>query len=518
MQGIAAVWSNMDSQANRQTLLNDAELFAGWTVPTLFVEKYATARELKQQYDSLGAFLVTSMANRVFTTLYPPGQFFFGVSIRETLKRELSAQFGDEAPPLLAQIDAQQQSVVREAHDNMKRTQFRAGGTEAMEHLIVTGNALVYDPPGEPEVHVYSLRDYVVKRDMAGNVMRMITREQKSAGTLKKEVFEKLSQSSDPSGNKYTEESDVTVYTNIEFDMKLDKYVVTQAIDNMPLDGVRQTWPKELLPWSPLVWRRSRGADYGVGLVELYRGAFAALEILGNASTAGAVALADIKLFIRPGSVVDAAELNNAESGTYHYGNDGDIWALDLKKIGDMQYVEAKIQAITQVLSQAFLFTSNAIRNAERVTAEEIRLFARELESTYGKEYASFSLTWQLKTARLRLHELGFELGITQSVNITTGVDSLARNQEILNNREFIQDLSLLNTVPEPVLAEMSLQRYVLDVGRMHSIDFSKYRKTESEKATEQQAIQAQQQQLLEAQTQQQVGLQVAQSLPDQPV
>ena len=58
--------------------------------------------------------------------------------------------------------------------------------------------------------------------------------------------------------------------------------------------------------------------------------------------------------------------------------------ALQTQKYNDLAVSKNYMDNIEQRLSFVFLISSAVQRNAERVTAEEVRMVARELEDTLG--------------------------------------------------------------------------------------------------------------------------------------
>lgn len=382
---------------------------------------------------------------------------------------------------------------------------FRTEATMVAKSLIVTGNALMFHPD-DGRVQSYNLRDYCVVRDLSGTVVEIMTRDKKAFNTFSKSVQETLKASKHKS--KYDKDGcDVTIYTRIVLNDD-KKYEMTQSADDVPLES-KATWIAEELPYIVLTWNLVRGEDYGRGLVEDYAGAFHALTVLNNSLIDMVGIAADIKFLVKPTSVLDVKSLNDSAAGTYHTGDEGDITVPELNKISDMQFVEGAVNRFQQQIGQAFLLNSSVTRQAERVTAEEIRYVAQELELSHGGIYSRFAEEWQLRVAILMLRKADVKIGGENKQiypQIITGLDSLSRAGDLDNLRMFVMDLQLLNEVPEDIRAVIDPAKFAQFIGVRRGVEYEKFVKTASQMQAEQQQIQAAQQQ----QMQQQVGAEVA--------
>src|SRR6202044_3030851 len=93
-----------------------------------------------------------------------------------------------------------------------------------------------------------------------------------------------------------------------------------------------------------------------------------------------AAVAAKIVMLVHPNSTTSVADLNSAESGDAVVGSKADIDVLQLEKMQDFQVMMQTSERLEQRLSYAFLIQTGTTREAERVTAEEIRATAQELE------------------------------------------------------------------------------------------------------------------------------------------
>lgn len=99
---------------------------------------------------------------------------------------------------------------------------------------------------------------------------------------------------------------------------------------------------------------------------------------------------------VKPNGVTRAKDVMGAENGAAVAGQEGDIVPLQVNKHADMSVAERQIQVIVDRLGFAFLMHSAVQRQGERVTAEEVRFMANELENALGGSYSILSQEYQL--------------------------------------------------------------------------------------------------------------------------
>lgn len=483
--------------SKRSSLLALCEEYARWTLPYIHPPSGAKGTELQGPKASIGAQGVNHLANKLIMTLFRPSQPFFRLLVSTEITDELNAaaKRGDKAAIRdLALIDQQLAAKEKAAMVQLDYNRFRTEATTAAKHLLITGNALMYSPDGGGSTQVYGLRNYCVVRDLSGAVIELITLDQKAFGTFSEDVQKQI-QADDRNSRKFETDTNVDLYTWVKLD-KDGRYSMTQWAGNTKLDS-SGTWPKDELPWLVLTWNLCRGEDYGRGLVEDYAGAFHALDILTEAYVTLVAIAADIKFLVDPSSVTDPDAINKSASGTYHSGKKDDVTVVQLDKLQDAQTVISAIQAYQQTIGQAFLLASAIRRDAERVTAEEIRSDINELDTAHGGIYSRFSEDWQLPLAILQLKRIGLNLGKSGEIKpqIITGLDSLSRAGDLDNLRLFVSDLAMLEAVPEEFRQAIDPIAFAEFIGIRRGVDYGKFVKSVQTMQAEQQAATAAQEQ-----------------------
>lgn len=496
-------------------LLIRSEQYSAWTVPSVFPEEFQGTRntELMLSNDSLGARGLNSMANKVVSTLFRLQGSFFRLHLDEEQREQLEALSKDskraDVGQALSQIDRVFNSAERKAMDRLATVQFRDKAVDTAKLLLVTGNALQYTPENGP-TQVYSIRDYSLVRDLSGTVIEIVTRDTKAFETFSDEVKAQLRFTRQYAREGYEDRTPVVIFTRIRLEDD-GKYHVTQAADLVDLDLGEHSvsYPAKILPWLPLTWNLRRGEDYGTGLVEDYSGAFHSIEVLTQSLLNVAGIMGDIKFFVNPASLVDVEELNRSPSGSYHSGKEGDVTTPQMNKHNDAQFIQAMIDRYSNQISQAFMLNTGMVRDAERVTAEEIRMIAQELENAHGGVYSRLAHQWQQPLAYILLDRIGFD-GSQWGVEpqIVTGMDNLSRAGEMDNLKLWISDLAALEAIPEDIRRVINPLKFAEYAGLNRQVPWEKLCYTDKE--MQQQA--AQMQQMQQQQMQQQADANVSQA------
>jgi hypothetical protein len=136
-------------------------------------------------------------------------------------------------------------------------------------------------------------------------------------------------------------------------------------------------------------------------------------------------------------------------------------------------------------------------RQGERVTAEEIRYMAQELEGGLGGLYSILSQEFQLPLVRLLLQKMEREKKMpkmpkdTLKPQIVTGMEALGRGHDLNKLSQFLQMLQPLG--PEVIAQELNVNDYIDRLGASLGLDTNGLIKSDEEK--QQEAAMAQQMQ-----------------------
>lgn len=495
---LATRWEQLEGR--KKDLHTRCEKYARWTLPHLYPQTHQEGYELDSDLDSTGARAVNHLANRLANTLFPASRPFYRLELEPDAARALAELEGVDQNLIDRELVAGEKYSTRVLSDWKHRT----AAATAASYLIVTGNALAYYPEAGG-VQVYNTRDYCVVRDLAGTVIEILMRENKAFETFSKEVQSKL-QANTTGRSAYESNTNVTVYTSVK--LMDEKYKVTQAADNVELEVANNFYSKKDMPWIVLTWKLIRGEDYGRGLVEEYRGAFNAIDKLSQAMIEGVIIAATIKYFVDPASSIDVQNVNKSRNGSYHSGRGDGITSMATNKHMDFAQVRETLADYQRQIAHAFLLNSGITRDAERVTAEEIREQAEELEVSYGGVYSQFTDTWQLPVANLIQKKRATRInGKVVYTRIITGLDTLSRTGDVNSYRYLIQDMANYSTLPPDVRMNFKEPQLFSWLATNHGVDYDTFLKTAAEVEQMIAEQKAEQQAMMQAGTEQQMAL-----------
>jgi hypothetical protein len=476
-------FDSLDSK--RDSVLTRGRDCANLTIPALMPPQGADENtRLSTPYQSLGARGVNNLASKLRLSLFPPGQPFF----RFKLDGDAIGIIEKDNPEQAEAIEQAMQELENEALDELEQSSDAVILHAAIKQLIVTGNVLLHMPKKE-NARIFRLNNYVVVRDASGNWYEIVAQEKVSKYTLPEDVKITLDD---------TDEEEVTIYTHIK--KEDNKATWYQEIGEKPVPGSEGRSSYEDCPYIPLRWSALENENYGRGHCEEYLGDLRTLEGLSKDITAFSAAAAKVIFLDRPNSTTDLEELEQAESGDFVEGNIEDIGVLQLNKFHDFQVTKSQIDDLTLRLSHAFLLSTGTVRNAERVTAEEIRMQAQELEDVLGGVYSVLAAELQQKVVRrliARLKQKGrfptLPPGAVQPV-IVTGFEALGRGHELNKLRQYFADGVAM--YGEGFMAEFDAGAVADRLATSHNIDVAALRKTDEQKQEE--AAQQQQANMLD--------------------
>ena len=382
-------------------------------------------RTLLQPYQSVGAKAVVTLAAKLMLAILPPQTAFFKLQMRED---KLGEQFD---PALKSEMDLSFSKIERLIMEYIAASNDRVVVHQALKHLIVSGNALIF--MGKDGLKHYPLNRYVVERDGNGNVIEIITKEMVSRKVLG--IAPPTPNDEVNSDAEYgAGEDDAEVYTCVKMDESSGSWRWHQEVDDMILAGSQSTAPKNASPWLVLRFNTVDGEDYGRGRVEEFIGDLRSLDGLSQALVEGASVASKVVFLVSPSATTKPGTLAKAGNGAIIQGRPEDVGVVQVGKTADFATAAQLSQQIERRILEAFLVMN--IRNAERVTAEEVRLTQLELEQSLGGLFS-------LLTVEFLIPYLNRTMLILQRSNqipklpkelvrpkIVAGINSLGRGQD----------------------------------------------------------------------------------------
>ena len=487
------------------------------TIPSLIPEsdqnqgwKGQTHNSLPSLYQGAGARGVASLSAKLLLALMPPSQPFFRLAIDKGRIKDYVEQQGGNQENIITKLDQAMSDTERQVLLRMDQLQTRSALFEAIKHLLVGGNALLY--VGSDAIRMYGLRSFCVDRDPEGNVTEIVIREQVS------ERYMPTREPKAPGGDDKESDDKEDVYTHVSIDPQADRVEWYQEYDGKKLTGTAGFSKLETSPFIVLRLHRIAGESYGRGLVEDVIGDLQSLEALTKAIVQGSLVAAKTLFLVNPNGTTRADVLARAENGAIVAGSAADCEALQVQKNNDFSTALQAMQLIERRLQFTFLVNEAVQRDAERVSAAEIRLMAEQLEQGLGGVYSILSAELQLPLIRRVMHlmEKSGDLppipkGLVEP-QITTGLEAIGRGNDKQRLTDFLQTVAA-SIGPEQFLQLINPTELIRRYAAADGIDTAGLVKDEAQL----QAEQAQQQQAMLAQQVAQGAIQSGATAPPQP-
>lgn len=483
-------------KVHRETWLEAAKEAAKYSIPAIMpseteLSKSRNKTTLKSPNQSIVADGINNLASKVTLTMLPPNQTFYRFKMDESvikanakLSLEDEADFEQDVNKGLAKIE----SILL---DYMENTSDRVCLGEAMKHLYITGNVLmVYDK--DLGLKYYPLSRYVVKRDYYGHIQKVITEE--SIGFvdlpdyIQKQILDKT-EGNEEDKLKKLEEKEFVLYT--AFKKCRTKWKVYQEVEGFTLDKSAGQYPLDVCPIIPLRYVRVDGEDYGRGLIEEYFGDISYLDTICLAIKQAALAGAKLIMLVKPSAQTSIKKLASAENGDFVAGNPDDVAPLQANKYYDMQTAQAEADKIEKRLNRVFIMKAAIQRDAERVTAEEIRQMAADLEEALGNHYSLMAKEFQLAYVKLVYFHLRKKKSnlLPNLINnkdikltITTGLEALGKTSDLNKLMTFFEACAKIAQFVQPLGNQIDISKILNRVAISMNLDISDCYYSEEEK------------------------------------
>lgn len=477
---VQKAWSQLDGQ--RKSLLVRCQKYAAFTLPTICTpEGYnENLEELQTDYQSVGAQGVNNLTNKLMLALFAPSRPFFRLELPPDLVKRLASDPTFDPTQLQSFLSVGETNAIKELDQMGVRPDLYL----ALKHLIITGNCLLVF--GKRSMRVLGLKKFVVKRSQSGRIIRIIVREDVLFDELSDKAQEQLRFSS-PRFREWSADIDapapsVAHYTDIRW--VGGQYIETQHVDEYKLVGneFEGKYNDDTLPYRALTWELHDENNYGTGLVEQAAGDFAALSALSQAEVEAAILASQFRWLVNPAGMTKAEDLENSENGAALPGVQNDVIPLTTGTAQALQQIDVTNSKYVNRIGQLFLIGAAVIRDAERVTAEEVRMMANELETSLGGVYSRLAIDFQLPMAYWLIKEVSVDLkGTNLKPMIITGLDALSRNGDLDNLKLCIQDMAAVAGLPPQMQFVLKLDAIANAIFSGRGVDPKLYIKSPAE-------------------------------------
>ena len=461
----SAEWSDLDAKRTGQ--LDKVERLAEVTLPHVCTDTSFDAGQdaLTNGTTSLGAQAATHLINKLVMAMFH-NRPFYRLAISEAEARKLVEELGiteDQLTDMLAQ--GERDSVLA-----LEMSGSRDIIYEIVTHLVVAGDVLM-DLSDKDELAAIPIREYAVRRDSRGRPISIIIKQELYRDELEQDVLDAI-----PSlGAAYPDDHCHTVYTWVR--LTRGKMYMSKWVDNYELpEKFGANWSREDCPYRPLTWRLPLKQHYGVSRVEEYYGDLSTYEQMSEALRDGSILASQFRWLQNPGGLTRPEDFAASKNGDVIPGVAGDL-ALVTSNIGSQLGTVLNIsQVYERRIGAGFMMNSAMTRQAERVTAEEIRIQAAELEGSLGGVYSRLAKDIQQPLARWLLKRIDLSIkGTKITPVVVTGLDALSRNADLERLTMFLNDVTALGAIPPQQRAMLQESNIIADMAAGRGINKGRY-------------------------------------------
>lgn len=475
-------------QAKRSGLETRSERYAELTIPSVCPrDGYDEGtQELNLDYQSVGAQCVNNLVNKMMLALFAPSRPFLRLDLPASTQAALTQALGLSDSQLREQLAIAE----KEAMKVLDKSASRPVLYELMAHLAITGNCARYMEDGV--MRIFGIKQYVARRNNKGQLVEIITTEKVCVEDLPAEVQVFARQGA----------KEVCYYRWWKWDEKRQLFFEKQYVEDTLVDipKYQGQYKRTDMPIQAHCWRLPSGKHYGIGIVEDYVADLEGLSMLSEAEVNGAILASEFRWLVNPGGQTRPEDFKTTRNGDSIPGQKGDVeLVVAAEAAAALQIVGGVAEKYIRRLGSAFLMAQSIQRDAERVTAEEIRILANELETTLGGIYSRQAVDLQLPLAYWMLEQVDMDvLGDSElQPTIITGLDALSRNGDLENLQMFMNDCMPFVTMPPEFADYFKLPNIFSDLAAGRGIMASTYL---NDQGTVDQLRQTRQQQMMQQQ------------------
>lgn len=475
----------------RQTALERARKNAAYTIPALMPEEGTNeTTALPEPWQSVGARGLNNMASRLVLTLFTPNLPSWRASVS---KRKL--EDAGISPEEATEFDAALSGYEQEHRRFFEASGDRAVLTEALTTHLCTGDILLNFKRKTGKLRYFRLDKFVTEYDLEGNLLTIIVKQCVDYSTLPSDLKSALTDTDEHGAKR----DSVDIYTIVERQDDGSFREAKYLKDGSEIDGTDATYPNEMdMDWRVLRYAEVDGEDYGRSYFDTVIADLKSLDSLTQSVVEGVAIAVKTILFVKPGSTISKRKLQEARNGDVLDGNAADITVLRIEKNADLQIAFRLMETLEQRLAFSLLLNSAVQRNAERVTAAEIRFMAQELENALGGFYSRLSVSlqvWYIKRSLAFMQRKKLANPLPKDfidIEIIGAVDAIGRRGELDALDQFLIGIREL-LGPEKFMQVVNANEYLRRRAAALGIDIRALINTEAETQAVQDDAQVQQ-------------------------
>lgn len=446
---VADRFSELDTR--RRSKLDRARACAQLTIPSLMPpENWSEEYELPQPFSSVGSRGVTALSSRMLSALIPLNDlpfFTFGLSTGVSPDIDTSN--------LLNALSMQ-------VYDKIKSKNIRESFFQALQSLIVAGDVAVKI---EEDFTIRCIRfdHYVAIRDVIGDLVEFIHLE-----FIPDETPLPISSQEAWGSGLWNRNGFKTIFCRYVLDEDGNWHGRKEDSEGEVIDeGIFAVFPYAVLRWNSVI-----SENYGRSKCEEIYGDLKTLEAYTESLINGMAAASTFFMGVSPTGVTELTDLASAQNGEWVAARQEDLYVLSPAQTMNpqIQQTQASVDMMRKEIGEAFLMNRGSIRNAERVTATEVRMIGQELEQVLGGAFSSIAKDLLIPLIKRTLYlmvEAGdiderlagdfFDDSGRLTLDIITGLQALSRDTEL---QKLMQMGEMVRNLPQEATQHFKFEEY----------------------------------------------------------
>ena len=446
---IAERFMEMDQQRRGQ--LDRGRVNAQLTIPRLLPpEDWSEDISLPNPYSSVASKGVTNLASRMLSALIPLNDLpFFGLSLKDGVEPDPKAQL---------MLDA----LAGQIYSKLSSKNIRDSFFQTLQSLIVVGDSCI-KLMDDYTFRSIRLDHYAVMRDVVGELIELVHIE-----FIPDDMADIPSQSNTIYGSGLWERPGFkTIYCRyVLLDDDTWKAEKEDSEGNMIEDGIYEVFPYAVLRWSSVT-----SENYGRSKVEEIFGDIQTLEAYTQSLIDSMAAASTFFMGVSPTGVTELNDLAGAQNGQWVAARREDTYVITPAETmaPQIQQMQSAVATMRQSVSEAFLMQGGVTRQAERVTATEVRMQGQELENVLGGAFSAIARDLLVPvvqrtiynmvsdgTLDAALEEEFFEDGRI-SLEIITGLQALSQDSQL---QKLMQMGEMMRNLPPEAIEHFKWEEY----------------------------------------------------------
>jgi hypothetical protein len=489
----------------RSTKLARSRYMSSLTIPSLLpLDGLTNNGELPKPFSSVAGRGVTNMSSRMLSALLPLNDLPF-------FKFELTN--GESADP---ETFSYMESLSAQIFNKLTTNNLRESLFLALQHLIVSGDCLMI-MEDDFSFRVYRLDQYTVRRNIDGSIVELIYIDwvPKDPNSSDYEAFD----------NNFFPSSWNALNNLPDYEANFCRVVWNEK------KGVWDYFSEDAegnevdsgeyinTPFLPLRWIGVTGEDYGRSHCEEILGDIETLEAYTKAMIDGMTAASTFWMAVDPAGITDIDDVASSPTGSFIGARQNDVFTLSPAQTISPQLSAAQtaVDGMRREVGNAFLLGSAGVRQADRVTATEVRMLGMEIENVLGGAFSAIArallepIVRRTISLMIKADEVDERLAAEfmdegqLTINIVTGLQALSRDSDLT---KLMQMGEMVRNLPPEAIQHFRWDQY--GIALISSLGFDPRNWVRNEEETDQRMAE-QQQQAMQMQQEQAVAMGAAQ-------